>query len=1090
VHSIKNPPCGTTAATQPETTPAGLLPHHWAELQASAIAPDVGAANVVSFGPGTARRWEDERAELVRFERLRIQTESTTRKGHPQTQPGHLAEGLIALDRRYRHLATGGWRTLSATVAGLPTFEQWKPDAPRQKGKRDPQTGEWRPQFDEHGQPLWIKYEAPPGFPDGGGLLWPNVPERRWRLICERQGLPFPEDPATLAAGFRAWAEATPRLRLLACEGWKKALAAISAGYAAVALPGVQMGRRVGADGSERLIPALAALTTGKRAWLVVFDAEARPKTARKVAAAAGALARALRAAGGRVEIARLPLLPGTTKTGLDDLLATAGPEALDRALADTGPRPVLPTLRAADRIAPAGQWLGVACPLPSPEAAALVVIQAPMGCGKTEAIAAALAPLAAVGVPVLMPSHRKALGQAAAERVGVPWRPAPGSDERQQGAAGCWDSWCPGSALRISGHGWSGGAFVLDEWAQACEHLLSSTGTALGDDRRAVVLRTLADQLPRMGQTIAADAQMPDWAVRLLERLSGRRAVVIRSDHQPMAGRPLHAPQGFGLPQEAAAAFWVKWSEVIGAGEPFLCWASAQQARMRNAPQTLAIQHKRWRPADLVDVIDSTTEELAAELAADPDAFADRRIAEARRLGVNWALYCSPAISSGVSFSRWRPACVLAYAGGRIAPEHVAQALARVRCPEVPAYLFAPDRCPGNALRVGSGATDPARLIAELRASTDPLLGALEAPADGGACLEAWAEMSAHRNRQRLAYAATIAGLLQREGWALQAPEPKRADAEDLARSIAESLGEITDMALWAEDSAVIEAEPLSPEEAEALARRRTLQPAERAALQRHRLALRWGLGAAAPSPALLEAERDGLRDRLRLGWLLTSPEALGLIPEHDRQRIAALDAAGRPFEPDRLRVALAPRIAALQALGVPRLLERFAAGETIPATDPAVLELHATATAHRGQVLTALGISPRKLPTGTLRALLEAIGWKLEQSGRIKARGDDRDAYVYTAQREALPEGVEAQALAAAFLAELREPLAGRKGGAKKALTEILCRGEKSPNRPPDPPPPPQRLLSLRPAAAIPWVSGPPRPPARGFRALQRVA
>jgi hypothetical protein len=102
------------------------------------------------------------------------------------------------------------------------------------------------------------------------------------------------------------------------------------------------------------------------------------------------------------------------------------------------------------------------------------------MGCGKTEAIAAALAPLAAEGVPVLMPSHRKALGQAAAERVGVPWRPAPGSDERQQGAAGCWDSWCPDSGLRISGHGWSGGALVLDEWAQACEHLLLSTGTAL----------------------------------------------------------------------------------------------------------------------------------------------------------------------------------------------------------------------------------------------------------------------------------------------------------------------------------------------------------------------------------------------------------------------------------------------------------------------------------------------------------------------------------------------------------------------------------------------------------------------------------
>ncbi len=1051
-----------------EAPPPGLLPHHWAELQASGIAADVAALNVASFGPGTERHWETERAELVRFERLRIQTASTTGRGHLQTQPGHLSEALAALDRRYRHLEAGGWRTLSDALPGLPVFDQWKPDAPR-------------PRRDKPGRS--IRYEAPPGFTDGGGVLVPRVSERCWRLICERHRLPLPS-PEVLAAGFESWAAATPGLPLLICEGWKKALAAISAGWAAVALPGVQMGRRVDADGSERLIEALQLLAAPDRPWLIAFDAEARPDTAAKVGAAAGALARVLRRAGGRPEIARLPLLPGAEKTGLDDLLAAAGPEALDRALADIGPRPVLPRLRAADRVAPAGAWLGDACPIPSPEAAPLVVLQAPMGCGKTEAIAKAIAPLAAAGVPVLMPSHRKALGQAAAERVGVPWRPYPGSDARQQGVAGCWDSWCPTSALRIIGHGWSGAALVLDEWAQAAEHLLTSTGTALGNDRRAVVLRTLAEQLPRMRQTIAADAQMPDWAVRLLERLTGRRALLIRSDHKPMAGRPLHAPQGFGQPQDAAAAFWVKWFEVIAAGQPFLCWASAQQAGMRNAPQTLALQHKRWRSADLVDVIDSSTHELAAELAADPDGFADRRTAEARRLGVNWALYCSPAISSGVSFSRWRPACVLAYAGGRIAPEHVAQALARVRCPEVPAWLFAPDRCPGDALRVGSGATAPAQLVAELRATADPLLGALEAPADGGACLEAWSELGAQRNRQRHAYAATIAGLLEREGWELQAPEPERPDAEALARKIAESLGEITDMALWAEDSAVIEAPAITPEEADALARQRQRTPQEQAALDRFRLALRWGLGAAAPSPKLLEANRDGLRDRLRLGWVLTTPEAIALVPEHDRQRIAALDAAGRPFEPDRLRVTLGPRIAALQALKLPELLERFSRGEVIAATDPALLELHATATAHRGQALTALGVSPRKLASGTLRALLGAIGWRLEQTGRIKARGTDRDAYAYTAQREALPEGVSAEALAAAFLAELRQPLAGRKGGAKNAPIENPCREEKSPNRPP------LRLLlwPVVPVVAIPWRSRPPAPP--GFAPVAAAA
>ena len=114
-------------------TPCKILPRHWAELQASAIAADVAAANVCSWGPGTDRHWESERSELVRFARLRVQTASTTAKGLPQAQPGHLADRLIGLDRRYRHLQAGGWRSLSDTLPGVERFDQWKPDQSRQR---------------------------------------------------------------------------------------------------------------------------------------------------------------------------------------------------------------------------------------------------------------------------------------------------------------------------------------------------------------------------------------------------------------------------------------------------------------------------------------------------------------------------------------------------------------------------------------------------------------------------------------------------------------------------------------------------------------------------------------------------------------------------------------------------------------------------------------------------------------------------------------------------------------------------------------------------------------------------------------------
>ena len=157
--------------------------------------------------------------------------------------------------------------------------------------------------------------------------------------------------------------------------------------------------------------------------------------------------------------------------------------------------------------------------------------------------------------------------------------------------------------------------------------------------------------------------------------------------------------------------------------------------------------------------------------------------------------------------------------------------------------------------------------------------------------------------------------------------------------------------------------------------------------------------------------------------------------------QWLAAHDADGQPFAPDRPRVALAPKLAALQALGLPQLLGRFAAGETIAATDPDLIALHSHAIAHRRELAAATRLSPAAKPTGTLRALLAAVGWKLQKVGRIKARGGERDAYTYRADRVALPAGVDALALAAAWLEALRRP--APPAGAKNAHIEKSCMG-----------------------------------------------
>jgi hypothetical protein len=115
--------------------------------------------------------------------------------------------------------------------------------------------------------------------------------------------------------------------------------------------------------------------------------------------------------------------------------------------------------------MAPAGAYLADAAPIPAPAVAPLVILTAGMGAGKTEAIAAHLAPLAAAGVPVLLPSHRQALGQANAKRVGPAMAPRCRGDRSTllRGWPFCWDSWLPVECLadqrnwlgRRPGGGW-----------------------------------------------------------------------------------------------------------------------------------------------------------------------------------------------------------------------------------------------------------------------------------------------------------------------------------------------------------------------------------------------------------------------------------------------------------------------------------------------------------------------------------------------------------------------------------------------------------------------------------------------------------
>ena len=1027
----------------------GIRPGHMREwVEGSAVAPELAAANLASLaGWEVLEALRGDRLELLKGQASQYATGSV----------GRILQPLEAV------AAAGGW-----WADGLDPLADWapmawgcfKPDRPRLAASNGDGF--------KAGKPL--KYEHPSATPTRA--FWLRVPAAVAQRVADRFGLALPPEVAAddgSAGAFWRWWAASPALPLLICEGAKKAAAALSIGLPAVGLPGIDNGAPRPLDpitgkreGRPELLADLAGVPLAQRPVWVAFDYSDKPAGRRAVRRALARLGRLLERAGAEV---RVGACPGPHK-GLDDALAAGVSwEAIAGQLAPLQAAPVLPAARRADRVAPAGEWLADACPIPAPEAARLVVLAAPMGAGKTEAIAAAVAEPLREGVPVLAASHRRSLGAAMAQRLGLPWGDdaMPGEDGRLQGLGLCWDSACPSSGLRIEPGEWTGAdgrgpVFIADEIAQGVEHLLFAHGTAIGE-RRPAVLETVAELLGSARQVIAADAQISEPVLQLLEALTGSRAEVIASKAQPMAGRILVCPRGL-TPAASSKAARSKLSELIADGRPLFCWSTAQQAGSPNAPQNLAEWHHRQQPAARLLVVDSARADAQDQLlaAAAADAEADRleasgRAAEAAALraqGVGqWdGIYVSPAIASGLSIGlRGHFAAVVVMSGGHVGPEHVAQAAARVRDPAVPVFAFCPEKAPGDALRVGSGATCPADLLRHLRRLEPQLLADLTAAAgwDPSASnespwLRCWLELAAMRNRQAAAYAATVAGLLEREGWQVRDDDTTDPVAAETATDELKAIAEQT-QAL--EDAATIAAALPDADELSELLRKRQLSADEQAQMRRHKIATAWGLGPAPPSPELLAADRDGLGRRLRFGWLLGSIDGRQLAAIHDAKRREQLAPNGRAWTPDLARELLGQRLAVADLLGLPAWLERR---EWFTATDAQLLALQerfstkerpdgpesleaealrrsADARAHESaaDLRSALGVSPGQRAITTLRRLLHLAGYQLLAK---RSRGPDGNVWRYQVAPLALPAGVNPDALRDAWAEQLRNP------------------------------------------------------------------
>ena len=307
----------------------------------------------------------------------------------------------------------------------------------------------------------------------------------------------------------------------------KKPGAALTIGYATVALPGVNSGYRT-KDALKNpvephLIPDVTAIAQTGRTIYLAFDQDDKPTTIRNVTIALRRFGQLLRAQGCDVRIVRWSAAKGK---GIDDLIANHGPDAfhqaVDRALTfDEWQlwQALDNRLSAKPNIQLKTHDLTVLSPDSVPDTG-VIAIGSPKSTGKTNLINN----LIADQPKALLAGHRISLMRNLSERCGVDYR---GDLDKQGGRFITGSGYtlrvgtCVDSLLAIDPSAFQGCDLVLDEVCQVLRHLLTSS-TCNKQGKRPVLLMRFRELLQSARRVIIADADLDSKAIKYIQQLRG----------------------------------------------------------------------------------------------------------------------------------------------------------------------------------------------------------------------------------------------------------------------------------------------------------------------------------------------------------------------------------------------------------------------------------------------------------------------------------------------------------------------------------------------------------------------------------------
>lgn len=517
--------------------------------------------------------------------------------------------------------------------------------------------------LDKKGKPR--RYHSAQG--QSAPITFLKVPQHVWQRVSENCGIPMPETVEVAesgeAIGFWEWVEKR-KVPVVLIEGEKKAGCLLTLGFAAISVPGINMGYRVTERDvvdpkkaiARELHPDLKKFDDG-RDVTICYDYRPGDYYQSPEFKAAATTARLF--ANCDVRIARLP---GPEK-GADDFAVAGGDigsvlnsaESLKKSQNERlwrTYRGFSPDLLANSRYFDAE----------APQSGQITAIKSGLGTGKTEYLKNKVA-TDKIGTQINL-TYRNSLGLQLAEKLDSYHLDAHDGYMmfRNPNAR---LTLCVDSLLKIPEERLEGCTLIIDESVSVIKHLLTSRTLF---DKRLEVLERFELACQKADRIVLTDGHQADWAVSYISRLSGKAATKIENLFRGDA-----PPVFFVLPEagEPAKKFNEWYSqEILNSPCPALATDSITRA------ETMARQLELSHGSGILLTAKTASEPWARAFLRAPDEYI-------RSVRPAWLVY-SPTAESGVDVSiRDYFSDVFCWFFGVIGVDEAMQMSRRVRHPE-----------------------------------------------------------------------------------------------------------------------------------------------------------------------------------------------------------------------------------------------------------------------------------------------------------------------------------------------------------------------------------------------------------------------